>query len=145
MTAAGRGPAVGEDVPEFTLLPEQAAASSPDARPMRGVRALMIAVLEDAFTCIGRVRTSRSAVQRQRGAAALRWAQSDEKGHPFAFESICDVLGLDIEAMRERLVAAQWVAEVRGSRAPSAHRVERHPARIELPRRRSRRATERVA
>lgn len=135
---------LGDDWPDSTVLPEQIHVMAPDARPDRGVKALMIAVLEDAMNCIGSMGSS-SAMRRQRGAAAIRWARSTAKGHPFAFETICDVLGIDAGAMRRRLFETRADAPASTPRSPSARRVEKHFSRLELPRRRSRSGDDRVA
>ena len=49
MTAAGFSGEAAHDWPEPTILPEQHHARSGEGSPMRGVNALMIAVLEDVL------------------------------------------------------------------------------------------------
>jgi hypothetical protein len=69
-----------------------------------GPRALMLAVLEDALRCIdqGRWRTHFRA--RRLAAEAEAWVRSDDRTYPFSFLTITDVLGIDADAARARLL-----------------------------------------
>jgi hypothetical protein len=79
-----------------------------------GERRLMLAVLEDA---IGTVLLARhTAVPRKRLLRDLAWLESTSRAEPFAFETICDVLGIDPDHLRGRLVAGVHVP-VRPARA----------------------------
>ncbi|GIW42837.1 MAG: hypothetical protein KatS3mg077_0119 [Candidatus Binatia bacterium] len=62
-----------------------------------GVRALMLAVLEDGL----RAYLSRS---RLLAAEAEHWLFSASRKSPFTFLVLCDVFGLDPEALRQRLL-----------------------------------------
>ena len=81
------------------VLPEQ--QPQRHALPCGPERRLMLAVLEDAIHVWGwkgtdwRARTMREDVQRWFAATDYTW--------PFSFVNICDVLGLDAEAVREAL------------------------------------------
>jgi hypothetical protein len=68
-----------------------------------GVRALMLAILEDAVLCIERGRRRRHWRTRQLAAEAETWMSSDCREWLFSFASICDVLGIDADALRVRL------------------------------------------
>ncbi len=70
-----------------------------------GVRALMIAVLEDAILCIERGRRRRHPRARRLAAEAETWMRSDCREGLFSFASICDVLGFDVDAVRVRLLS----------------------------------------
>jgi hypothetical protein len=70
-----------------------------------GPRALMLAVLEDAVQCIEQGRRRRGFRARRLGAEAEAWVRSDSRDWPFSFSNICDVLGFDADALRERLLA----------------------------------------
>jgi hypothetical protein len=72
-----------------------------------GERRLMLAVLEDAIRTLLLAR--RAAVPRKRLLRELAWLQSTSQSEPFAFESICDVLGLDPGYLRGRLVRGSFV------------------------------------
>jgi hypothetical protein len=69
-----------------------------------GVRALMMAILEDATVCIERGRRRRHWRTRQLAAEAENWVRSDCREWLFSFASICDVLGFDSDALRTRLL-----------------------------------------
>jgi hypothetical protein len=88
----------------WVLLPTQVAADAQTGRTLSGPGALMLAVLEEAIRCIERGRRYRHAHIRKIGAEAEAWMRSDSREWPFAFASICDVLGLDVDATRARLL-----------------------------------------
>jgi hypothetical protein len=69
-----------------------------------GPRALMLAVLEDAVGCIERGRRGSRFQERRLAAEAHAWVRSDDRTHPFSFLSITDVLGIDADAVRARLL-----------------------------------------
>ena len=58
------------------------------------------AVLEDAVYCLRRVSCG---VTHQQCREAFEWFESDRRDWPFAFISVCDVLGMDAAAVRTRL------------------------------------------
>lgn len=69
-----------------------------------GARTLMLAILEDAMLCIERGRRRRHARTRQLAAEAETWMRADCREWLFSFASICDVLGIDADALRVRLL-----------------------------------------
>ena len=85
-----------------------------------GERRLMLAVLEDAIRTLLLAR--RVAVPRKRVLRDLAWLESTSRAEPFAFESICDVLGIDPGYLRGRLVGGVPVPvrgeSARGPRTP---------------------------
>jgi hypothetical protein len=97
-----------------TLLPEQfwAALADPRSEPEKR---LMVAVLEEAISVVVNQSTgsddSRSAVRE-----AQRWFASDDRSAPFAFGTICDVLGLDAGLVRQ--VVSRWPRRQRVFRRP---------------------------
>ena len=98
-----------------TLLPAQfwSAIADPRSEPEKR---LMVAVLEEAIGLVvngaARGNGERSALVRE----AERWMESDDQSAPFAFASICDVLGLDANRVRQALVA--WRGRRRVFRRP---------------------------
>jgi hypothetical protein len=64
---------------------------------------LMIAVLQDAFECIEKHRFSTDSHRRRLFREAEEWFFADEAEWPYSFESICGVLDLDVDAVRQRL------------------------------------------
>jgi hypothetical protein len=65
-------------------------------------RRLMAAVLEDAVRTV--LRPARTATAR-RVREELRWFASTDRRNPFAFERVCEALGIDPSYLRRRLVA----------------------------------------
>jgi hypothetical protein len=70
-------------------------------RQMGGAERLMLAVLQDAIDClIAHVDARRPKYQRL-FSEAHAWVLDDSTGELYAFRTICDVLGLDAEAIRD--------------------------------------------
>jgi hypothetical protein len=68
-------------------------------------RALLIAVLEDASRCFLHHCTATDRKPRALYEEARDWFFSDEHTRLFAFETVCDVLGIDAAYLRRRLRA----------------------------------------
>ena len=90
--------------PELILPAQMTAGARVDA-DTSGARALMLAILEDAMLCIERGRQRRHRRTRRLAAEAETWVRSDCREWLFSFASICDVLGFDADALRDRLLA----------------------------------------
>jgi hypothetical protein len=76
-------------------------------------RALMHAMLQDAVMCL--IGEAAPASDRERLAADARyWVESHSREWVFAFESVCDGLGIDADWARRRLLA---MADARRSTA----------------------------
>ncbi len=122
-----------------TVLPVQFRELVCEADPMRGVKSLMVAVLADGIRCLTED-PSKGAHARMRGIAAARWVGSSDSSWPFAFEAICDVLSIDAQALRGRLLPANG-PPLDGSQVSrrSLRRVEQVSLKIRLPRKRKRR------
>ena len=69
-----------------------------------GPRALMLAVLEDAVRCIENGRWQRRFSTRRLAAEAEAWVRCDRADWPFSFLNVCEALGIDVDAMRSRLL-----------------------------------------
>jgi hypothetical protein len=69
-----------------------------------GPRALMLAVLEDAVRCIENGRLQRRFGARRLAAEAEAWVRCDRADWPFSFLNVCEALGIDVDAMRRRLL-----------------------------------------
>ena len=89
----------------IVILPSQISVDAQWVGDISGPIALMLAVLEEAARCIERGRRRRHAATRKLAAEAETWVRSDSREWPFAFASICDVLGLDVDAARVRFLA----------------------------------------
>lgn len=105
----------GALVPHMTVPIRQRALSvgeSPDGIVTRksgdadgeGARELMRAVLLDAIACL-RLAASRSAEAKRLAEEARYWMLSTSRTWPFAFEAICDVLGISATYLRRVLLA----------------------------------------
>ena len=93
-------PASGVFAPAVLLpsqvLPSIAHLPAPEMR-------LAAAVLEDAVNCIVSNIEARSRHRRQEFSKACQWIWEERPDWPFAFRNVCDVLGLNPTAVRERL------------------------------------------
>jgi hypothetical protein len=68
------------------------------------VRRLMLAVLTDALDCLsGRAIDARGSARRQEACRAAEWVALDSNRDLFSFNSVCDTLGIDPDALREAL------------------------------------------
>jgi hypothetical protein len=67
-----------------------------------GIKALMLAVLEDALRCYW------SPVDRIRSEAEY-WATNTRRDSPFCFPTVCEILGLDAEAVRAAMAQRRAV------------------------------------
>jgi hypothetical protein len=85
---------------EAMLLPAQLLVHS-GARRSPELR-LVAAVLEEALQCIGRYVRSRSAPRREFQEVCTWFFEHEQEG-PFAFETVCDLLGFDPAAVREQV------------------------------------------
>ena len=138
------------DEPEWiyeNVLPVQLSEPSPEASPLRGVRTLMAAVLEDAVRCLLEgSRPKSGAHARIRAGASARWIRSTDTSWPFSFQSICDVLSIDADRLRRELTA-KLDEDGEGGFDPrrSLRRVEKNGFKIRLPRRRGKAGVARAA
>lgn len=86
------------------ILPSQMSVDAPWGSDTSGPIALMLAVLEEAARCIERGRQRHHSRTRKLAAEAAAWVRCDSREWPFAFASICDELGVDVEAARARFL-----------------------------------------
>lgn len=71
-------------------------------QPLTGELQLRLAVLEDCLRRLLAARDLRSRALRYDRA----WIESRDRDAPFAFESLCETLGIDAERLRRRVRAA---------------------------------------
>ena len=64
---------------------------------------LMIAVLQDALACLQNHRFAKDAYGRRLFDEAEQWFLAEETDWPYSFESICEILELDSNAVRQHL------------------------------------------
>lgn len=97
------------------ILPSQwwersRAPASPETR-------LVAAVLENAIDCIIKNTDARRGPRFKDFTEACNWVLEDRPDWPFAFSNVCDVLGLDPTAVRERV---RQLLEIQRQRATDA-------------------------
>ena len=81
------------------LLPGQLA----EHRPARGDVRLLLAVLEEAVSTFRRNIAAKTSREQRLLLEAEEWFRSDDNDWLFAFESICNTLGLDPDFLRKGL------------------------------------------
>ena len=69
----------------------------------RPIKRLMLAVLEDAMRCYLTYANSRSGPQRRLFVEAEAWLADRKADGAFAFETVCETLGIDPNCLREGL------------------------------------------
>jgi hypothetical protein len=108
------------------VLPSQLSAGVRDDASLRPEKRLMLAVLEEAVADFQKhvVATSRQGERLFREAAD--WFADDDRSWPFAFESICEALGLEPSWVRQGL--ARW-ADVQRARHARGETVVRQQLR----------------
>ena len=92
------------------ILPAQMSVGARWNGDTSGPRALMLAVLEDAVQCIERGRRCRRFHTRRLAAEAEDWMRSDRRDWPFSFVYVCEVLGFEPDALRNRVLAMRNLA-----------------------------------
>ena len=86
-----------------TLLPGQYFDRIRRGKDLTGEQRLMIAVLELAVDDYLKHAAARDRLRQGLFADAERWVESTERSSLYAFETICDHLGLDVEYVRRGL------------------------------------------
>jgi hypothetical protein len=66
----------------------------------------MVAILADAIDCLRKHPMSRNRKRRRLFLEAEAWLLSEDISWVFSFRNICDVLGLDVHALRAQ--AGTW-------------------------------------
>ena len=65
---------------------------------------LMLAVLDDAIACFQKYVSAREGRRKNNVGETEEWFLEENSEWPFAFENICDVLGLDPHYLRQGLL-----------------------------------------
>jgi hypothetical protein len=76
-----------------------------EGQPLTGEMQLMLAVLEDVLRSLV-VDADGSPVRSRKRVRDLAWVRSRGRESPFAFENVCDVLGIDADRLRRRVLAS---------------------------------------
>ena len=101
-----------------TLLPGQYFDRIRRGKDLTGEQQLMIAVLELAVEDYMKHAAARDRLRQGLFAEAERWIESTDRSWLYAFETICDHLGLDVEYVRTGLRARRERARDHGPTEP---------------------------
>ena len=74
-----------------------------DDASVRPIKRLMLAVLEDAMRCYQAYADSRSCAQRRLFVEAEAWFMDRKADGAFAFETVCETLGIEPSCLRQGL------------------------------------------
>ena len=74
-----------------------------DDASTRPIKRLMLAVLEDAMRCYQTYASSRNRAHRRLFVDAERWLMDRKAGGVFAFETVCETLGIEPSCLRAGL------------------------------------------
>jgi hypothetical protein len=109
------------------ILPAQFYATFRQSHHREPERRLMVAILEDAVSCLSMNPYQCNPHQRKQYEESRRWVTTDEESDwIFSFKNICEALGLDASYLRQGLMRREIVitmpaagkrrtAKVRGS------------------------------
>jgi hypothetical protein len=112
------------------VLPEQLHQGYRRDSYLSGEKALMLAVLEDGIRCFQEHLTNPRSNPRLLSKQAEDWIRAVDYEWPFSFNNVCETLGIDPEALREKLLT--WKANrlegavaANGTTTPSDKKVYR--------------------
>ena len=100
MKYASTAHGVWPDWPPSIMLPTQFRMRVREPSPEMH---LVAAILEDAVSCLTRNAGARRGRRRRELVEARTWFQDECREWPFAFVNVCELLGLDAAAVRQRL------------------------------------------
>jgi hypothetical protein len=92
-----------ERLSDASVLPAQFFSPQTSFYTGRPVAALLRAVLEDALACFQQQFVTEGRCVQRLAREAEEWLWSEEAHWPFSFMSVCVVLGLEPEAVRQQL------------------------------------------
>lgn len=101
---------------ELVILPDQFATDRRSVVQRTGEYRLLVAILQDALATWFRCRPASRSRESRLFQEVSAWFAEKRSNWPFAFERICDYLGLDPDYIRRGLV--QWRPAVPGQRCP---------------------------
>ena len=90
------------------VLPDQLHQGYRRDSYLSGEKALMLAVLEDGIRCFQEHLTNPRSNPRLLSKQAEEWIRAVDYEWPFSFNNVCETLGIDPEALREKLLS--WKA-----------------------------------
>jgi hypothetical protein len=101
-----------------TLLPNQFYAMFKNSQYREPERRLMVAILEDAVSCLSADQRRCNLKQRKQYEEAKAWVLADEESEwIFSFKNICEVLGMNPSYLRRGLIRPVTGSRTRSSSA----------------------------
>jgi hypothetical protein len=91
-------------------------------------KTLLLAILEDAIHCYRKFATARHRAGREQFREAEEWLMGGRDGWVFAFDNVCDFLGLDPEYVRRGLRQSAAKPSAEHSDRPRRHARHRQAA-----------------
>ena len=91
-------------------------------------KTLLLAILEDAIHCYRKFATVRNRAGREQFREAEEWLMGGGDGWVFAFDNVCDLLGLDPEYVRRGLRQSKAKSAAENSDRPRHHARHRQAA-----------------
>src|SRR5688572_7221886 len=91
-------------------------------------RALLLAILEDAIHCYRKFARARSRAGREQFREAEQWLTGGGNGWVFAFDHVCDCLGLNPEYIRRGLCESIARPAAENGERPRRHARHRQAA-----------------
>ena len=126
-----------------TLLPDQYLDTFRRKLHLEPEKKLMLAILEDAVACYQKYLFARDSKGKALFHDAEEWVEETGTGSVFAFDSVCETLGLNPDYLRRGVAEWKKAAAARRTQAkvyPLASRPQRQKSRVAV----GRRATQRL-
>jgi hypothetical protein len=108
-------------VPDALMPSQYFEGGQRDDPATAAIKRLMLAVLEDALRCLQTYADARTPVRRRMFFEAQTWIADRTGCGPFAFEAICEALGIEHRRLRDGI--RQWRLQL--SNGMSSHRLRR--------------------
>ena len=110
-----------------TILPTQFYAMFKNSQYREPERRLMVAILEDAVSCLSTDLHRCNLRQRKQHEEAKAWVTAEEESEwIFSFKNICEVLGMDPSYLRRGLVRPVTGSRIRSSSIVTTRRPSRN-------------------
>ena len=114
------------------VLPEQLQQGFRRDSYLSGEKALMLAVLEDGIRCFQEHLTNPRSNPRLLSKQAEEWIRAVDYEWPFSFNNVCETLGIDPEALREKLLTWKAKRLEAAAQNPTAIPAEKKVYRLHL-------------
>jgi hypothetical protein len=110
-----------------TILPTQFYAMFKNSQYREPERRLMVAILEDAVSCLSTDLHRCNLRQRKQHEEAKAWVTAEEESEwIFSFKNICEVLGMDPSYLRRGLIRPVTGIRIRSSSVMTTRRASRN-------------------